>query len=630
MIGLVSLPGRDTPSIDSIQMKGPAFQSISFFGAVNSIDVANLVTGYDSPWDALDAFDASIDRSTTDDDQLFMSQSLLYSLDPDSFMATIDANRDALLSHSTRITIAILGVHQEFLSIVDSIPTIRDIYNNSNHRSLHTYNTIPSLAYGLSMAYIKQKKIKLPTLSYSQYTMIKKHGVGGMLMVHPTTIVTEEVVSLDIVSAYGSSMIVYDEHFFCGTIKEVVMTPEEIEDSNVDLQFGYYCVDIDQSNLVASSKPLIRCKKTEDGNSYEYDAESIIQKSIILNSSDITFMRSNGCIVDIVPESINIRFSEGIKNARLFEWLLPIMRSKNNEDENKNNGLPYSKGHRTVYKMILNNLSGKFYQNLYPTSTKAISRHLFESGGFLPKDLKAGTFVGWLSDIGRDKCLISYTRDLSIAARIPPIYIGDLIYSFTRQHLYKSILSHLDSDDVLYVDTDCVKMKRSILDSKLNHLKTAVVPCNQICRDFDTRYNNHPMLCSSTTRIFGGFVNEFDTNNNVTIIIGKKQWASFHVNENNDIQWHKAALSGISRSSILLTGDEPFIGITRDDQLYVRDKQECLKYIVSTSTDHQLSDPKNIFKLFMKKASGVDVHLLCNHIYRKDLESKFIFIIKKF
>lgn len=104
-------------------------------------------------------------------------------------------------------------------------------------------------------------------------------------------------------------------------------------------------------------------------------------------------------------------------------------------------------------KLFLNSLSGKTIESLHLTNTIFTT-----SEAELLYYKKVDPDLKVISE-SQNYCIIRLSKDkISEIRKSKPIYIGCLIYSYARKHMYDSILRDFD---VIYQDTDSAFLEES-------------------------------------------------------------------------------------------------------------------------------------------------------------------------
>jgi hypothetical protein len=128
------------------------------------------------------------------------------------------------------------------------------------------------------------------------------------------------------------------------------------------------------------------------------------------------------------------------KRSYCFKELIDILSSiKIEEDRKKNLGLPYNAALREMAKLAMNSLSGKVGQNLFLTETKLCcdvnSQTKFMSTHskveITPFNKADGFFMKGDS------------KDMNFMKNRKPWHISAFIYSYSREHMYRSMISQL-------------------------------------------------------------------------------------------------------------------------------------------------------------------------------------------
>lgn len=207
-------------------------------------------------------------------------------------------------------------------------------------------------------------------------------------------------------------------------------------------KIGFYCVSFDQLHLDKTIIPI-----TNSEGIYDYNYKGY-QKDVWLNTVDINCLIRNGCDV---TSSEGFCFTEKVHGSKLFECLLPFKEMKEYEDNLKKMNLPWSAVRREMAKIFLNSLTGKVISKLYTRKANYVTKKdnmesiksVAEDIGTIYPSHIINDFVGIVEyDIPSINAYEKYNK---------PAYLGTLIYSYAREHLYENIIKKYE---VFYGDTD--------------------------------------------------------------------------------------------------------------------------------------------------------------------------------
>ena len=175
---------------------------------------------------------------------------------------------------------------------------------------------------------------------------------------------------------------------------------------------------------------------------------------IVLNSVDISILQGNG-----VQVTVHEGFYWEKNTDDMFSSYVDLFeREKSKQDRLAAAKSPeYNVAIRELAKLFLNSLSGKVCQRIFDTTTA------FMGEDWDTKVVKAGVSIQDVETIESDVAgtfFIKYTKEKKYSAdRARPNYLGALIYSFARAHMYESILKH--SETKVGMDTDSCFMLKS-------------------------------------------------------------------------------------------------------------------------------------------------------------------------
>ncbi|KAJ2878075.1 hypothetical protein H4R27_005960, partial [Coemansia aciculifera] len=163
----------------------------------------------------------------------------------------------------------------------------------------------------------------------------------------------------------------------------------------------------------------------------------------VLCSVDIECLKRHGA---------NITIKDGIywkhsTNLLFDHYFKPLIAEKQKQDVLKESGdKDYNAAIRETSKLLMNSLSGKLAQRLYNTET-TIVRNASDVDRFY-----ASTIPGTQTFVSLGPAYIAQGKKEPIATT--PCVYGVLIYAYAREHMYESILRHLNPDELYGMDTD--------------------------------------------------------------------------------------------------------------------------------------------------------------------------------
>ena len=536
--------------------------------------------------------------------------------------------------------------YQFFLNEFECIRNVHQI--NPNLKKAYDQVSAASYMYRMSESYAEHHKINLPTVTYDQYAWIRSGTVAGRIETFGKKQMRydEELMAFDVTSMYPYVMFVKSDCVFpAGDIIDGVMTQELADMIRVNYEsmqvvaMGYYTVCIDQSVLVGAGKPIIRCCKTEDGNNWNTDDPSVVcQNNIVMSSVEITHLMRYGCgVVFPIGERV-ITFTEVIENHELFGWLTEFMVRKNEEDRLKEEDIRLKRDPplhnacvRALCKNLLNCLSGKYMQKAYTEINVQIAKREFYSHMERTKDMVPGSssLIGFVSE---SQIIMHYTKRPESIRAIKPIFVGSLIYVYSRLYMYDMLLYRLGYENCLYHDTDSVKFKKSVYDTIRHEFESALIPHLPQMELVDPRYVDHP-LSRPGSKIFGAFVNELKEGNTVTFINDKKEWASFTENEMGRIVWSTFSMKGIQGGALVI---DHLIDVGRFADKDARiigpeNQRRALEYDIVNNRAKRFDNPYNTMQVFEQLHGGDPVYLM-NSQFIRDVRNTRInvkYILKK-
>jgi hypothetical protein len=188
---------------------------------------------------------------------------------------------------------------------------------------LHNIKTIGSLIYKVFEDSKTNKKFDLPKINYKQYKDLQKCKIAGRVeLFNGVQKVEERLASTDVCSLYPYVMSVAPVYYPCG---KVVDTDKYM---GADVIGFYYC-DIDQRNLKGLNLPKIYCKKSEIENNWGHNE---VLENYLISNVMIELLKKFNCGVVIKN---GFYFTEKMKSCEMFDFLLDLMKAKNEQDGKK-------------------------------------------------------------------------------------------------------------------------------------------------------------------------------------------------------------------------------------------------------------------------------------------------------
>jgi len=474
-------------------------------------------------------------------------------------------------------------------------------------KNLHEIKTVGSLIYKVFEDNKKNKDFKLPNLTFEEYTDLQNSKIAGRVeLFNGVQKVEERLVSTDVCSLYPYSMSVAPVYYPCGEKlnTDVYMGPDVI---------GFYYCDIDQSNLRAKNLPKIYAKKSKIENDWGH--EEVLENYLISNVM-IELLLKYECKVVIKN---GFYFTDRKKSCDMFDFLLDFMQAKNEQDDKKKNkDVSYNSALRETLKLLMNSLSGKVIEGLHTEKTSEVKC----VSDYLQIQDKAES-VNFINSIG-GKLFLSYeVSGESLIKRQRPIYLGVLIYDYSKRYMYDYSYSKVGLDQLLYTDTDASKFRYSrFLEWKEWVDKENVqVPHWEEVEKIDERYKNHRVF-EYGSKIFGAFEDELEDslgNDYVFYCLEKKSWCYAVDNK------AKFRFKGLNENALMLTMKEDFIkqktikhGVKGEavawdeEKYYVEPNKELEVYNFAQDNKHLAIGSKNEVKFFEQIYTTGEAYLLCN------------------
>ena len=495
----------------------------------------------------------------------------------------------------------------------------------------------------------KEKPLIFNKLSMEYYKDILKFKCAGRVeMFNGIQEIVEKMCSLDICSMYPFVMAVLkDAYYPCGEIKE---TEKYVKD-----KIGFYYCDIDQSNLKEKNLPNIYPKKNynikADGSEGEligndWDTEEVL-KDYMISTKMIEQLKKYGCGVVIKK---GIYFEDKIKGCELFEFILEFMMKKNEQDINKKTKPElYNSALRETLKILMNSLSGKVIEGLHTEKTEITDAYKFQqlvsrmdddieisseehkdlvkkcwdkankancANEYTRKEYYEKLYQGAYNNLIKKKDKLNNVESInainiignkvftsykineeSELSKQRPIYLGVMIYDYSKCYIYDTLYAVVGKKDLVYTDTDAGKFRHKILSKVMDYYTNNEVPYWDEVLKYDKRYKGHKLF-NPNSKVFGSYENEMDElpNNDMFYCFQKKSWVCIdsekYLNGDRENSF-KMSFKGVPKNSIILpdpsTNKYDWLKLTynkegtkkqenKDYEIEITDTKKCLEY----------------------------------------------------
>lgn len=464
----------------------------------------------------------------------------LYNNDNNAFIDIIK-QRESLIDYNNNDVYSLACLFIKYYQAMSNI----DGFEYLQGEKFCEIGTIGSMIMKRARNLWEEKKIVLPKLTFQQYSDVLKYKIAGRVEIFAGEAikVNEEIVSLDVCSLYPYIMAIYKCYMPCGDIQEV----DEYKGDDV---LGFYYCDIDQRALRQHNLPNIYAEKTETEN--KWDSQEILKDYLITNVT-IKLLKKYENIGVICDVKKGFIFTDKMRNVDLFNFLMPLMKLKNEQDELKRNkDSSYNPALRECTKLLMNSVSGKVIEGLHSENIKMIS-NIDDLLKLQSKESKNQIHdINVINNVGNN-LFVSYKIDEeTIIKKQKPVYLGAFIYEYARTYMYENLLSVVGLDKCLYMDTDALKFRKADLPEWQLLKGNKIVNHWEDVEEIDNRYSSH-ILFNENSKVFGSLENEL-SQNNVFYALQKKFWLTANIN-NGEVTYIKTRYKGISPSSLLLSND---------------------------------------------------------------------------
>ncbi len=316
----------------------------------------------------------------------------------------------------------------------------------------------------------------LPMPTYKEYEAIRsglyagrvqcyKNKQGGGDVAYDLEGKNGDYGMLDVVSLYPYVML--NRFYPCG---DIIDYPHS-ECLKQDL-IGFYLCKFSQP--IAKNIVPFRCPDKKKMLPLDWNFKG--EMTAFLSTVDINALLRENCPLEIqkypadtsrAGQDIGFCFTHKIHGSELFKCLIPYKNMKQQQDIYKRTKDPrYNEVMRGMAKLVLNSLSGKVIENLHEKES-TLTKSLLGIERILKKVARNKNpdnheIVPQHIFDGRH-AILSYKqdRDLVFAKGNRPLYLGVLIYAYSRDHMYTEILRDYD---VIYQDTDSALLPKSEVD----------------------------------------------------------------------------------------------------------------------------------------------------------------------
>lgn len=444
----------------------------------------------------------------------------------------------------------------------NDLKKLRQEYNKNKMCPTFEYTTFEQFTKECKKQADKKQAEKSQRLR-DLFNSIKKKTSGGRVQLfNGEQKIFGLMSSMDVCSLYPYVMAVLNVFYPCG---QIIETDEYKKD-----KIGFYYCDIDQKPLKDANKPLIICDKSGEVNNW---ATNEILKDYPLSSPMIEFLRTRG-VKPIIKNGVY--FTDKKKSCEMFKPILDLMGTKNREDgkkrkiaqiqkamdkcknkhstyykqlEKKKEGVNYNEALREVAKLISNSASGKMSEGLHISQVAEMTQYETITAERQKQNFK-------IVDIRHDSALVSYDKtEKSCMKGSKPIYIGALIYDYSKMYMYNKIYEPIPYKHLIYTDTDSLKITKKVRDKWAKSVGAQLVPHWEEVEKYDSRYRKH-QIYSPNSKVYGSFEDEYAElgDINLSYHLQKKTYLATNT-DITKIKKSKMTFKGVSDNNILVRAD---------------------------------------------------------------------------
>ena len=457
--------------------------------------------------------------------------------------------------------------------------------------------TVGSLVYRTWTKDMNIQKINIPKFNKNQmwcYDDILEYKVAGRCeLYNGKTTINKRHVSMDVCSMYPYALSVCDVYYPTGDIIEIK------SENELKGRIGFLYCSIDQSNLWNTNKPLIYPKKTPTENIWNHEE---ILYNYFINTEEIAFLRKNGC--KVITQG-GIMFTDKIKGCNMFRIINDLMLAKGHQDNLKATKGPYNEALRETLKLTMNSLTGKVVERLHVDKIAEI-KSIVEYKNLEQKQKN----ISAISTIG-GTIMIQYKVAMAeVFHKHRPIFIASLIYTYSRRHLYEHVISRIPREELIYTDTDSVKMTYdAFIKWRDEYASQTPVPHWSEVQEIEPKYKNFPLVKMNGLKyekVFGAFEDEhleldeqYGAPNNYGVYFAKKCYFVGHKDMDN-ITIYKSKLKGVRGCDLYLPPD-----------ISIPSGLKELNDFYNTNPELHLSYKDNFHKLAVRVMNEEKVKVLC-------------------
>lgn len=491
-----------------------------------------------------------------------------YLANAETFIAAKKADA-ALAEYNKADVVSLAQLMIKYHLALMKIPEIRPNVVAYGGRASRLYQipTSGGLIYKAWMRDIGKKGIKIPKFAPAQirfYRDILKYKVAGRCNLYNGPVeIAMQCMSMDVCSMYPYVMaVVLNGWYPAGDILEVAAESEIGPD-----RIGWLYCDIDQTPLAARNAPYVYPEKVgvegEAAIENNWDNPPVLMNYFI-STVEIDILRRHGCIVTTRG---GIVFTERVKGCDLFQVINGFMRGKNEQDALKAARDPaYNNGLRETFKLAMNSLSGKVIERLH-TDKVTTCYSIAQYADCLAKYPDCGV----INSVG-DSITVQYkVPDEEVFSKHRPIFYGSLIYTYARGYLYDHVISKIPREDLIYTDTDSVKIRAPAARKWIEEYGAkTIVPAWPEAIAADPKLEAHPLIRMTPgdgvttfdkySKVFGAFEDEYaeldaahGKTNNYSVHGGKKSYFVGHRDpETNAVDVFKGKLKGVGMRDLFV------------------------------------------------------------------------------
>lgn len=356
-------------------------------------------------------------------------------------------------------------------------------------------------------------------LTVEMFKTLKKAIPGGCVNIPQGPLhVNEPVSSGDVKGLYSYVCTAMPVRFPIGAYREL---PFGQGPTDIERVLGVYHIDVDMGAMQERKLifPLPQKQFSTNGELLRNDWNQPVVNDTWVTTPILKILRTYGCKITYRG---GYEWSDTVRSIDLFRSLLPFLAEKKRQDIIKHSP-EANPALRTVCKLFANTAYGKMIQGLFETALEVLSKRKLEALMKKPsvEDLNVITIMN-----GNAYATVKY-KTTSRIDKQHPFAVGIFILGWSQYHLFTTYAHRVPRDMIYYVDTDAVKIRRSVKEALWEKHKDELIPHWPDIEDVVPSYAHEKLFGGKD----GGAYEEELPPNGGAIIVGKKTYVVLAENQ---------------------------------------------------------------------------------------------------